>query len=233
MSRPSEGSFEADSIRDASGELPHPLNSALLAAGMAPIEICLAARFTTYLSLILRWNQRVNLTAIRDEQGIIGRHFVESIACARALPLGINSLLDLGSGAGFPGIPIAICRPEISVNLAESQGKKAAFLQEALRQLGLSAKVHSRRAEELCELFDCVTMRAVDHMKDAVQIGSRLVKPGGWLALMTTVSEAADLQSAAGAEFAWNAAIPLTGSSERVIALGQKKGPPPEPSIKT
>ena len=83
----------------------------------------------------------MNSTAIRDEEGILSRHFVESIACACALPAGIFTLLDFGSGAGFPGIPIALCRPEIAVILAESQGKKAAFLQEAVRVLGISAKV--------------------------------------------------------------------------------------------
>ena len=79
------------------------------------------------------------LTAIRDEEGILTRHFVESIVCARALPAGIATLLDVGSGAGFPGIPIALCRSEIAVTLAESQGKKAAFLQEAVRVLGVAA----------------------------------------------------------------------------------------------
>ena len=94
-------------------------------------------RFEEYLALILRWNSRMNLTAIRDEEEILARHFVESIACAQHFPEGIGTLLDFGSGAGFPGIPIALCRPEIAVTLAESQSKKAAFLQETVRILGL------------------------------------------------------------------------------------------------
>ena len=104
------------------------LNALLAAAGLAELDAGLSHQFETYLSLLLRWNARMNLTAIRDEEGILARHFVESIACARALPAGIGTLLDFGSGAGFPGIPIALCRPEIAVTLAESQGKKAAFL---------------------------------------------------------------------------------------------------------
>ena len=134
-----------------------------------------------YLGLLLRWNARVNLTAVRDAEGILSRHFVESIACARALPDGIVTLLDFGSGAGFPGIPIALCRPEMTVTLAESQGKKAAFLQEAVRVLGGSAVVQSRRAELLTHPFDCVTLRAVDRMEAAVSAASRLVGPEGWL----------------------------------------------------
>ena len=121
------------------------LNALLAEAGLAPLDPAQTERFEAYLSLILRWNARVNLTAIRDEDGILRRHFVESIACARALPAGIATLLDFGSGAGFPGIPIALCRPEIAVTLAESQGKKAAFLREALRQLGLATRQSGER----------------------------------------------------------------------------------------
>jgi 16S rRNA (guanine527-N7)-methyltransferase len=202
----------------------HQLNAALEAAGMPPLDPTLAARFAAYLSLILRWNQRINLTSIRDEHGIISRHFVESIACARALPAGIASLLDLGSGGGFPGIPIALCRPEISVTLAESQGKKAAFLQEAARVLDVTVRVLAARAESERNVYNCVTLRAVDRMPEAVKVAAKLVREGGWLALMTTKPEAAGLQSAAGPSFTWIRSTPLPGSAERLIALGQKNG---------
>jgi 16S rRNA (guanine527-N7)-methyltransferase len=198
------------------------LNALLAEAGLAPVESAVAGRFEDYLSLILRWIARVNLTAIRDEEGILQRHFVESIACARVLPAGITTLLDVGSGAGFPGVPIALCRPEISVTLAESQGKRAAFLHEAVRVLGISAKVHSGRAETLATKFDCVTLRAVDRMKVAVQAGAQLVSPGGWLALMTTRGELEGLKAAAGAEFSWPTTVQLPGGAERLLALGER-----------
>ena len=197
------------------------LNVLLAEAGQEPLDPILAGRFEKQLSLILRWNTRINLTAIRDEEGILTRHFVESIACARALPAGITSLLDVGSGAGFPGIPIALCRPEISVTLAESQGKKAAFLQEAVRVLEVAAQVHSGRAEALAMQFDCVTLRAVDRMPQAVEAAGKLVAPQGWLALMTTGKELETLKAAAGAEFAWAEAIPLPGQ-DRLLALGTR-----------
>ena len=114
------------------------LNALLGAAGMDTLDAAQMGGFEEYLALLIRWNERVNLTSVRDEEGIISRHFVESIVCARALPQGITTLLDFGSGGGFPGIPIALCRPEIEVTVAESQGKKAAFLQEAVRVLGIS-----------------------------------------------------------------------------------------------
>jgi len=198
------------------------LNALLAAAGEGPLELALAGRFAELLSLILRWNARVNLTAIRDEEGILTRHFVESITCARALPTGIATLLDVGSGAGFPGIPIALCRPEIAVTLAESQGKKAAFLQEAVRVLGVAAKVHSGRAEALTTQFDCVTLRAVEKMPQAVKATGWLVRPGGWMALMTTGKELDILKAAAGVEFTWAEPRQLLGGDDRLLALGAR-----------
>jgi len=200
------------------------LNALLHESGLLGLGAAEAGRFGEYLSLILRWNARVNLTAVRDEEGILSRHFVESIACARALPAGIATLLDFGSGGGFPGIPIALCRPEIAVTLAESQGKKAAFLSEAVRVLGIATKVHSGRAEMLGSQFDCVTLRAVDRMEQAVQTAAGLVRSGGWLALMTTASDLEKLKAAAGSEFSWAAAGLLPDSKDRLVALGSKNG---------
>ncbi len=198
------------------------LNALLIQSGYSPLDPALATRFETYLSLILRWNAHINLTAIRDEEGILSRHFVESITCARALPAGVATLLDFGSGAGFPGIPIAICRPEIAVTLAESNGKKAAFLQEAIRVLDITAKVHSQRAELLPDPFDCVTLRAVDRMELAVRAAAKLVRPGGWLALMTTLADLNKLKAAAGPEFSWPQLVPLSGGSDLLLALGAR-----------
>lgn len=198
------------------------LNALLAQADLDPLDSLLSQRFQDYLSLLLHWNARVNLTAIRDAEGIVSRHFVESIACARSLPAGIGTLLDFGSGAGFPGIPIALCRPEIAVTLAESQGKKAAFLSEAVRVLEVSATVHSGRAEALRAVFDCVTLRAVDKMELAVLAASKMVRPGGWLALMTTAADLPALQAAVGPEFEWSKSLSLPGSDDRVIALGER-----------
>jgi 16S rRNA (guanine527-N7)-methyltransferase len=198
------------------------LNELLDAARVAPLDLPTANRFATYLSLLLRWNARTNLTAIRDEEGILSRHFVESIACARALPAGIARLLDFGSGAGFPGIPIALCRPETAVVLAESQGKKAAFLREAARTLNLPIEVHSARAETLKARFDCVTLRAVDEMGLAVQAATELVAPGGWLALMITFAELDGLQTYIDPGFRFSTCVPMPGGGRPVLALAQR-----------
>jgi len=199
------------------------LKELLAENGVETLDAAQAKSFEDYLSLLLRWNGRVNLTAIRDEEGILKRHFIESIACARSLPAGIGTLLDFGSGAGFPGLPIALCRQEIAVTLAESQGKKAAFLSEAVRVLGVDANVHSGRAETLGSQFDCVTLRAVDKMEKAVQAAARLVRPGGWLALMTTETELEKLKLAAGAKFAWTGVVQMPGGEDRLLALGERE----------
>ncbi len=195
----------------------------LSAAGLKPIDAATMAKFEEYLTLILRWNARINLTAIRDPKEILSRHFVESIACAQALPGGIGNLLDFGSGAGFPGVPIALCRSEISVTLAESQGKKAAFLREVLRTLKLSSTVFSGRAEEMAELFDCVTLRAVDRMEQAIRAASNLVRVGGWLAVFTTEADLGVLESA-GDNLQSIQTIHIAGSRQRLLFLALKGG---------
>jgi len=202
------------------------LNDCLAAAGLDLLDEATVTRFAAYCALLLRWNARTNLTAIRDEDGILSRHFVESIACARALPPGIATLLDFGSGAGFPGIPIALCRPEIAITLAESQGKKAAFLQESVRTLGISARAHSGRAEFLTTRFDCVTLRAVDHMPQAILAATNLIASGGWLALLTTEGQLKGLRAASVAALSWLEPLPLPGSDSRLLAFAQPNGDP-------
>src|SRR5215468_9629830 len=107
----------------------------------------LIAQLQTYLDLLLRWNARVNLTAIRDPEQIVTRHFGESLFAARVLrdagafdraTEASPTLSDIGSGAGFPGIPIKLVEPQIPLTLIESQNKKATFLREVIRALELS-----------------------------------------------------------------------------------------------
>jgi len=202
--------------------IPPSLNDLLGSAGLAPLDFETTAKFSVYLSLFIRWNTRINLSSVRDEEGILSRHIVESIAVASSLPQHIATLLDFGSGGGLPGIPIALCRPHIAVTLAESNGKKAAFLQEAVRVLGIPAKVHPDRAEVLRTVFDCVILRAVEKMPRAVAAAVKLVGPDGQLALMTTDERLAELQAAVGKQFLWEQPDRLPGSDSRILALGRK-----------
>lgn len=199
------------------------LNELLVEADLEPLNSGLALCLADFCALLLRWNSRINLTAIRNEDEILRRHFVESIFCARALPGTIGTLLDLGSGAGFPGLVIALCCPQVSVTLAESQQKKAAFLQEAIRVTGAGARVHAGRAEAICARFDCVTLRAVDRMERAVATAAGLVELGGVLGVMTTGAGSRHLQKSAGQGFNWELPLPLPWETERVLALGNRR----------
>lgn len=105
-----------------------------------------------YMKLLLAWNDKVNLTAIRDPLEILYRHFCESMYAGCAIPVEKGRLADAGSGGGFPGIPLKIFRPEIELFLIESNVKKATFLAEVIRDIGLSgARVLVSRYEELAE----------------------------------------------------------------------------------
>ena len=105
-----------------------------------------------YIKILLTWNEKVNLTAIRDPLEILYRHFCESMYAAEAIPLNDGRLADVGSGGGFPGLPLKIMRPGLQVFLVESNIKQVTFLAEVIRELGLNgAQVLARRYEELGE----------------------------------------------------------------------------------
>ncbi len=150
--------------------LPESTISELLRPYLDPPPAILP-QLSLYLNLLIQWNARTNLTAIRKPEEIVQRHFGESLFAALHLEAEADTLLDFGSGAGFPGIPIALLRSDISVTLAESQGKKASFLREAGRTLGLSCSVWPARVEAMPSdrQFHTVTLRAVDHMEAAME----------------------------------------------------------------
>jgi 16S rRNA (guanine527-N7)-methyltransferase len=178
-------------------------------------------QFQAYLDLLLLWNQRVSLTAVREPEQIIRRHFVECAFAAQQLPRDIRTLLDYGSGAGLPGIPIAICIPEISVTLAEAQGKKAAFLREALRVLGLRAEVFDGRVEAMPEQlqFDAVSMRAVEKMASAIPVAVERAKR--YLVLLTTEQSAETFRETA-PELEWLRPVSLPNTVQMILAIGQR-----------
>jgi len=147
-------------------------------------------KLSQYLDLLVRWNARTNLTAIREPEEIVRRHFGESLFAAKHLASRLSpqaTLLDFGSGAGFPGLPIQLWLPNLRVTLAESQGKKASFLREAVRTLGLKTEVWSSRVESMPveRQFEAVTLRAVDRMQEALTAARPRVTPGGWLVTLS------------------------------------------------
>lgn len=179
-----------------------------------------------YLSLLLKWNAKVNLTAVRDAENIVARHFGESFFGARQLltPRAESGVIDLGSGAGFPGLPLAIFAPRALVTLIESNSKKTAFLNEVVSALQLSnAKVARQRGEDFAGSAELVTMRAVEKFESAVPTALRLVRPGGRLALMVGESQVGTAHGAA-REVTWSEPVLVPGSHSRVILVGTNVG---------
>jgi 16S rRNA (guanine527-N7)-methyltransferase len=236
-----------------SGEEPAALSSAQLQS------------ISTYIDILIRWNARINLTAIRDPEDIVPRHFGESLFAARHLfpdgraagrraafdtsrgraalqgrvtsqeqsgasapePVANDQRLatndvrvaDLGSGAGFPGLPIKLWAPTISLTLIESNHKKAAFLREVTRALTLTAvDIQNARAETLTATFDVVTLRAVERFEAILPIAAALVAPAGCLALLISAAQQ-DQARAMLPNLAWSTPAPVPHSRSRVLLI--------------
>lgn len=183
-------------------------------------------QISTYIDLLLRWNARINLTAIRVPEEIVTRHFGESLFLARHLfpepsAAGV-SVLDIGSGAGFPGLPLKIWAPAISLTLVEANHKKAAFLREVIRALTLTdVNVITVRAETLAGTqlpADIVTLRAVERFETILPTAARLVAPGGRLALLIGSAQLSDL-AALTPNLTWSPPIPVPQSDSRVLSI--------------
>ena len=207
---------------------------------------------STYIDLLLHWNARINLTAIRQPEEIVTRHFGESLFAARHLfprealrrekttwgpppkpalsgaeaavqaePNSAQSVIDLGSGAGFPGMPIKIWAPEITLTLIESNQKKATFLREVTRALTLTnINVFSGRAEHYStSSAQVVILRAVERFESMLQTATNLVAPGGRLALLISEGQLAAAQSLT-PTFTWTSPMPIAQSSSRILLIG-------------
>lgn len=165
---------------------PDSLNG-MLRAGVARMGLSLGddaiTRLLDYQALLARWNAAYNLTAVRDPREMVTRHLLDSLAI---LPhVHGATLADLGSGAGLPGIPLAIARPDLQVLLVDANGKKVRFLREAIRTLKLdNAQAVQARVEALGGQFDCITSRAFASLGDMLAWAGHLLGPDGiWLAL--------------------------------------------------
>ena len=153
------------------------------------LEVALAEPLLAYLALLARWNATYNLTAIRDPREMLVKHLLDSLAMHAQLD-GIDSLADLGTGPGLPGIPLAIAQPQLQVTLVESNGKKARFLREAVRQLKLgNVRVAESRIEafDAPGQFDAITARALATLPLILELGGHLLKPDGRLLAMKGV----------------------------------------------
>ena len=198
---------------------------------------------STYIDILSRWNARANLTAIRDPEEIVTRHFGESLFAARHLfpnsarpgktiknssvhsasSVGKDvdsSVADLGSGAGFPGIPIKLWAPSIHLTLIESNHKKAIFLREVTRALTLTnIDIQNARAEAISQTYDVVTLRAVEHFVQVLPVAARLTGPRGRLLLLLGSAQLGETISIL-PNFSWQPPIQVPMSQSRVLLLG-------------
>ena len=199
--------------------------------GAEPVSAPLAAQLQAYLDLLLRWNARINLTAVRDPEEIVTRHFGESLFAARLLrdagaftstACTAPTLADVGSGAGLPGIPIKLFAPEIRLTLIEAQNKKATFLGEVIRTLGIEgAEIYGGRAENWNQQAAIVTMRAVEKFERALQVTATLVANGGALCLFIGAGQTESAQRTLGHEWQFSLAVPIPNSDGRVVLMGK------------
>jgi 16S rRNA (guanine527-N7)-methyltransferase len=214
-----------------------------------------------YIDMLLRWNSRINLSAVRDAESIVTRHFGESLFAARQLfpaptrvgrtqpsadaeslsadgqrpttndlrSTNVPRVVDLGSGAGFPGLPLKIWAPGIHLTLIESNHKKATFLREVTRALTLTdVEVLAARAEEFVPASaDVVALRAVERFDDALPTASRLVAPSGRLALLISQAQL-DRARQLVPQFEWSEPIPIPLSSSRILVTGHHRGSIPK-----
>lgn len=148
-------------------------------------------RFERLLDLLNQWNRRINLTALREPEAQIDRHLVDSLAVAAVVRAG--AALDAGTGPGFPGLPLAVARPDVRVTLLESIHKKSTFVRTAARELELAVEVVTDRLEQWAPAhaaqFETVVSRALMPPRDWVLAGAPLVAPGGQLLAMVGANE--------------------------------------------
>jgi 16S rRNA (guanine527-N7)-methyltransferase len=190
-------------------------------AELAPEQL---EQTSAYLALLLKWNDKMNLTSVRLPEQIVTRHFGESFFAASRLlsPGSSESVIDLGSGAGFPGLPLAMFAPAAQVTLIESNVKKTVFLHEVIHALQLkNAKTLRQRAATYAGKADLVTMRAVEEFERALPVALGLVREGGRLALMIGKSQI-DLAKTMAFALDWREATPVPGSHSRVLLVGTR-----------
>jgi 16S rRNA (guanine527-N7)-methyltransferase len=213
--RYNQAPMEPDRIRELLGPF--------LARELSAPQIKLVS---SYLELLAKWNSKINLTAVRSPEEIVTRHFGEAFFAAQRLlpdPSVEATAIDLGSGAGFPGLPMKIWAPRLSLTLIESKQKKAVFLRDAARALDLvGMTVLAQRAEDVRLQADLVTLRAVERFERVLRVAERLVATRGRLGLLIGSTQVQTAQSTlSGFEFGPSIAIPQSRS--RVLLVGARR----------
>ncbi len=196
-------------------------------AGLAAFGVAIsslqARRIAEYHQLLLQWNRKISLTTVPESE-ILARHFGESLFGAKVAGINSGDLLDVGSGAGFPGLPIAIVHPAIGAVLLEPNGKKAAFLGEVVRKLDLRDRVRISRSRledyRAGEArYDVITSRAVRVERSFLENCRNFLAEGGRLILWQSEEDFAELREIGG--WIWADAIRIPASDHRLVVWGR------------
>lgn len=182
----------------------------------------LCDQIRVYSDLLIRWNRRISLTTITDPLEILRFHFGESLLAVSSVPIRHGRLADVGSGAGFPAIPIRMACKDVTLTLIESNRKKAAFLAEVVRELCLSSvQIHPERMEDLDDLeFDFITARAVAIHDIFLRWASNHLKSSGIIALWLGRDDSGTISLSS--SWTWRDPINVPGADRRVILVGSK-----------
>lgn len=192
-------------------------------------------RFDIYGKMLVAWNNKINLTAITDPEDIVIKHFVDSLTIFHNKEMALGSkIIDVGTGAGFPGIPMLIARPDLQITLLDSTMKKLNVIRDILNEIGLSAEIMHSRAEEagqkveFREKFDYATARAVSNLRDLCEYCLPFVKVGGEFIAMKSakaeeeISEAKAAIKVLGGKITDKKLFELPGGNERAIIYVKK-----------
>lgn len=186
-----------------------------------PVTSGLAEKIRQYVDLLLLWNRKVNLTSICGVAEILSRHFGESMFAAEVVPVLAGHLVDVGSGAGFPGLALKLIRPELSVTLIEPVAKKRAFLREVVRTLGLSSvMIHAEPSGQGAKpvMGNFLTARAIGHFGDLLEWSGRSLEENGRIVLWLGQSDAKRIRGISG--WSWRDPISIPRSDRRVLLIG-------------
>ena len=213
MPTPSPATLSAGTIRRALGEFQIAVNDSQV------------LQIQQYTRILLAWNEKINLTSIRDPLEILNRHFCECMYAASTVPVEHGRLADVGSGAGFPGLPLKIIRPELQVFLIESNVKKATFLAEVIRDLGLAgARVLVSRYEELAEEvapLDFVCSRALGEFGPFLEWAHSEKVAAKQVILWIGAGDLPEIQKIQSWE--WREPIPVPHSLRRLLLVGTRR----------
>ena len=202
------------------------IDDTLRAYGYTP-QGGMADKILVYVEFLMRWNRTISLTTVSDPLEIVKFHFGESLFAASQVEMEKSRLADVGTGAGFPGLALALAIPSLQVTLIESNTKKCAFLAEAIRKLQIAnATIFQGRMEAFSNEnrdFDFVTARALGHFEELLKWAKSHLATGGKLLLWLGAEDAAQLSRQA--NWQWRAPLKIPETSRRVLLIGEQAHP--------